>query len=311
MRHLPTIAGLAVLALPLGFLSAYDLGVLSLVCLFVVAALAQNVLTGYGGVASLGNAAFFGTGAFVTGSLVSAAGAPMFPAAAAGVAAAALLGLVTGLPTLRISGMYLAIVTVALVFVAQELMGNWDQAHLENGVTVNGPAWLLDERSLYLMSAATVFLIYIALHNFLGSRAGRSVQAVSTAPEAAAACGIAPTTTRLGLFVLSGALTGFAGVIYLFYAHAVTPGAFPLDLSLTFLTMVVVGGLRSLPGSVMGGILVALTPQALVSLPFSVGNVSAQGAAPALYAVALLISLNFFPLGLWNPLRTILTERFG
>lgn len=292
------------LALPAAVLSPYRLGLLALVATYAVASLAQNLLTGYADVLSLGNVTFFGVSAYAAGSLISLAHVPAAAALPFGVAAAGVLGLIVGLPALRISGMHLAVVTVALVLATQELMQQWDQAHSPEGITIAGPSWLLAERGLYLAALGVAALAYLGIWSLLRSRSGRAIQAVGQDPIAASTLGIDGVRYRLTAFVLSGLLTGLAGVIYLYYARTVTPGAFPLDLSLAFLTMAILGGSGSLAGSLLGAIIIGLLPQALAQLPVQIGHIGVQNAAAGFYALLLLLTLHFLPEGLWSGLAS-------
>jgi branched-chain amino acid transport system permease protein len=221
-----------------------------------------------------------------------------------GVLAAGLLGLAVGLPALRISGMHLAIVTVALIFVGQEIMQQWNLSHarLNNGLTVTVSSPLLEDRGLYVSAVLVVALSYFLVWNMLRGRTGRALVALSENPIAAAAVGIDTTLYRLSAFVLSGLLTGVAGCIFLYYGLTVTPTEFTPDLSLAFLTMVILGGRRSLGGSLLGGLIIGFLPQALTLLPASVGGIDVQSSTSALYALLLLITLWLFPDGVWNTL---------
>ena len=304
-------AGVVVLATPAWFLSGYRLSLLALVITFAIASLAQNLLTGYADVPSLGNVAFFAISAYTTGSLVSLAHWSLGAAVAAGVLAAGALGLVVGLPALRISGIHLAIVTLALVFAGQEIMTQWDVNHDPSGVVVAVPAWLLQERGLYLSTLALGLVAYILVWNLLRSRSGRALLALSDNPEAAAASGVDGVSYRLSAFVFSGMLTGAAGVAYLYYTQTVTPGTFSPDLSLAFLTMMILGGSRSLGGSLLGAVIIGLLPQALDVLPASIGQVRVHDLGPGIFALLLLLTLRFFPEGIWNGLAHIAERHRG
>ncbi len=290
----------AMLTLPAFFLSAYRLGVLALVAIYATAALAQNLLSGYADVPSLGNVTFFAVSAYTAGSLVSLAHTSLALAAPLAILAAGALGLIVGLPALRISGMHLAIVTLVLVFAGQEVMSQWDQHHNPSGVEVNGPDWLLQERGLYVTAVVLAVIAYLVVWNILRSRFGRAVIALSENPFAAAAVGIDQIRYRLGVFVLSGMLTGAAGIVFLYSTAHVNPATFSLDLSLAFLTMMIVGGSRSLGGSVMGAVIIGLLPQVLDLFPTQLGELRVQDLAPGIYALLLLLTLRFFPEGIWN-----------
>jgi branched-chain amino acid transport system permease protein len=299
-----TVGGLVLLAVPLAVMSDYSLGVLTLVTAFAVASLAQNLLSGYADIPSLGNVAFFATSAYTAAGLISLARLPVAVSLLIGIAAAGALGFLVGLPALRISGMHLAIVTVALVFVCQELMTQFGAYHVEasSGITVSTPDWLLSARGLYIAAVCVALVCYVLIWNLLRSRTGRAIVALSDNPHAAAAAGIDATSHRLLAFVLSGMVTGLAGCIYLYYAQTVAPGAFPLDLSVAFLTMMILGGSRSIGGSVLGALIIGLLPQFLKLFPAQIGTIDVQNSVYGLYALLLLVTLRYFPDGVWSVL---------
>jgi branched-chain amino acid transport system permease protein len=308
-----TLAAGTLLALPLVIASDYGLGVLALVIAYTVAALAQNLLSGYADIPSLGNVAFFAASAYTAAALITLANLPVGLALLGGIGAAGVLGLVVGLPALRISGMHLAIVTVALVFVSAELMTQFDENHVEasSGITVTSPGWLLGARGLYIVATCVAVLCYVLVWNLLRSRTGRAIVALSDNPYAAAAAGIDATRHRLLAFVLSGVVTGVGGCIFLFYAQTVTPGAFPLDLSLAFLTMMILGGSRSIGGSIVGALIIGLLPQFLKLFPNQIGSIDVQNSVYGLYALLLLMTLRFFPEGIWNVISQSVRRTLG
>ncbi len=299
-------AGVGLLALvavvALFTLSNYRLGILALVSSYAVASLAQNLLAGYADVPSLGNVVFFAASAYTAGGLMFLKHASPLIALPLGVVAAGALGLVIGLPALRVSGMHLAVVSVALVFVGQELAQQWESGHAPQGIPVTEPNWLLQERNLYVVAIIVVAVTYVATWNVLRSRSGRAIVAVSENPYAGAASGIDAARYRLLAFVLSGLLTGTAGVIYMYYAPTVLHGAFTLDLSLAFLTMMILGGSGSIGGSLLGALIIGLLPQLLQLLPSTIGRVNLQQSVNGVYALLLLVTLRFFPDGLWTVL---------
>jgi branched-chain amino acid transport system permease protein len=147
-------------------------------------------------------------------------------------------------------------------------------------------------------------IAYLVVWNILRSRSGRAIKALSESPFAAAAIGIDPTRYQLQVFVVSGMLTGAAGIVFLYSTAHVNPATFSLDLSLAFLTMMILGGTRSLGGSLLGAVIIGLLPQLLDSFPTQLGNLRVQDLGPAIYALLLLLTLRFFPEGLWNAIVT-------
>ena len=109
--------------------------------------------------------------------------------------------------------------------------------------------------------------------------------------------------------VSSGLLTGLAGAVYLYYARSVTPSSFPLALSLAFLAMIVIGGRRSLAGSIIGAVIIGLLPQLLARLPAHLGGICTQSATPLVYSILVLFALRFLPEGIWNAATARLSDR--
>lgn len=301
---LATTGLLAALAL---LLSPYRLGLTTLVLAFAIAALAQNVLTGYADIPSLGNVVFLATSAYVCGALLNQAHLAGLAAILLAIAASGALGAVAGLPALRISGAYLAIITVALVFAVQQVLAVHDQDLLNQVLSITQPAWMLNDRWLYVLTAGLVCGSYLLIWNFFRARSGRALIALSENPAAAAGSGIDPIRYRLIAFVLSGLLSGVAGVVYLYHFQHVSHATFTLDLSLSFLTMVIVGGTRSLGGSFLGAALIGVLGLAPQFLPSQIGSIDVQEVVTALYAVLLLLALRFFPQGIWN----VMARRFS
>lgn len=294
-----SILVLLLIILAATMLSSYQVEIFTLVVAYTIASLAQNLLAGYADVPSLGNVAFLAISAYTTAWLVTLVHLSQGVAIVVGVVAAGLLGLVIGLPALRISGMHLAVVTVALVFAGQELMTQWDTAHNAASVSIAPPDWL-QGKGLFLAACLLAALAYLLVWNLLATRSGRAIVALSDNPRAAEASGIPVMRYRLTVFVISGVLTGVAGIVYLYYLQTVTPGAFSLNLSLAFLTMMIVGGTGSLGGSLVGALVIGLLPQLLSMVPTQVGQLAVKDASYAVYSLLLLIMLRFFPDGIWN-----------
>lgn len=301
-----SMASLAVLAL---FLSSYRLGLITLVLAFAIASLAQNLLTGYADVPSLGNVVFLATSAYVTGGLLDHTSLPAVVVFAVAIGCAAALGGIVGLPALRISGMHLAIVTVALVFATQQVLEQRDSVLPNQVLSVTSPSWMVEDRGLYLLAVIATAMTYFLIWNLLVSRTGRALIALSENPTAASCSGIDLTHYRLAAFMLSGAVSGVAGIIYLYHFQHVSHATFTIDLSLAFLTMMILGGTRSLGGSLVGAAIIGgltISPQ---FLPAEVVHINVQESVYGLYALLLLVTLHFFPDGIWNTVASRLDSR--
>ncbi|MFF8837150.1 ATP-binding cassette domain-containing protein [Streptomyces sp. NPDC015130] len=226
-----------------------------------------TVVTGLGAMVSLAQATFV-TGAALVAGLLMSHGWPFVTAAAAGTAAAALLGAVVALPALRLGGRSLALATLALAFLADQVL--FQVGWLRNGDTgwevprpVLGPLDLGDDRALgvalVVLSGAVVWLLTL----LRGSRWGRAVLAVRSAPEAAAASGVSVVRTKLLVFTVSAGLAGFGGVLYASYNTRITATDFTAMTGLVWLAVVVAAGVRRPQFAVVAGLGFAVVPHLL------------------------------------------------
>jgi branched-chain amino acid transport system permease protein len=286
-----------------GFSSDFQLHRVSLIGIYVIAALAQNILTGYAAQPSLGNAAFFGISAYLLIWLVNDHNWPFWAGALVAVLACSALGLVVGGPALRISGAYLAIATLGLVFVTGSLMDLWDKTAGRQGYDfTNEPLSLQDDHTLYLVVLIAVVLCLAAGYMLVRARTGRAWIAIRDSEVAAEASGVPVTRYKLTAFVISAALTGLAGVLYAAWATTASSSMSSTDQTIAFLTMIVVGGLGSLVGSVLGAAFVGLLPLLLGQLPNTIAvgatQIQVSTLTTGIYGLLLLLALIFFPYGL-------------
>ncbi|GHG30849.1 ABC transporter permease subunit [Streptomyces hydrogenans] len=223
-----------------------------------------TVVTGLGAMVSLAQATFVTAAALVAGLLMSH-GWPFAAAAAAGTALAALLGAVAALAALRLGGRALALATLALAFLADQVL--FQLGWLRNGDTgweiprpVAGPVDLGDDRALGLALVLLSALAVAALTWLRGSRWGRAMLAVRSAPEAAAASGVSVVRTKLLLFTVSAGLAGFGGVLYASYNTRVTATDFTAMTGLVWLAVVVAAGVRRPQFAVVAGLVFAVVP---------------------------------------------------
>ncbi|MBE3560356.1 MAG: branched-chain amino acid ABC transporter permease [Ktedonobacteraceae bacterium] len=286
-----------------GFSAGFELHRLTLIGLFVIAALAQNILTGYAAQPSLGNAAFFGVGAYMLAWMTNQFQQPYLVGLVVAVLVSALLGIVIGGPALRISGAHLAIATLGLVLVGGSLLDLWDKtAGRQSYDLTNLPLLLTDDHALYLVILATVVVLIFLIRLLLKSRIGRAWIAIRDDEAAAEAFGINVTRYKILAFVLSAALTGLAGALYATWATTAGALMSSADQTIAFLAMIVVGGLGSITGSVLGAIFVGFLPLLLGQLPNTVGvgplQIQVSTLTSGIYGLLLLLALIFFPSGL-------------
>ncbi len=239
------------------FASSSQTSAMSIILIYAIVALSLLILTGWAGHISLGQFALAGFGGATTAVLYGRHGWDYFFALPAGVAVAAAVALVIGLPALRIRGPFLAVTTLAFAvtaanFLLVERYFPWFiQRRIERPVLFN--RFPLDESwQMYYLALAGLLLTLWFVRNLRQSRTGRAIIAVRD--NALAAESVTMNTTRLKLvaFVISGALAGFAGGLYVVYAQGLQTDAFGAEQSIRLFSMVVIGGLGSVPGAVLG-----------------------------------------------------------
>lgn len=286
-----------------GASAGFQLHRLSLIGIYILAALAQNLLTGYAAQPSLGNAAFFGVGAYLLAWLTNDLGQPYLVGILVAMAVCAALGALVGGPALRISGAYLAIATLGLVFITGALLDLWDTSAGRQSYDLTSlPALLSEDHALYFTILAVCALVLFAARNLLRSRVGRAWVAIRDNEAAAEAFGVNLTRYKVLAFVVSATLTGLAGALYATWATTASASMSSADQTIAFLAMIVVGGLGSLLGSALGAIFVGFLPLLLGQLPspLAIGPFQLQVTTltTGIYGILLLLALIFFPRGL-------------
>lgn len=286
-----------------GSSAGFQLHRVTLIGIFVIAALAQNILTGYAAQPSLGNAAFFGVGAYVLAWLTNDLNQPYWVGIIATILVSAVLGIVIGGPALRISGAHLAIATLGLALVTGLLLNLWDTTAGRQSYDLNNlPPLLTDDHTLYISILVLVTLILFCAYHLLRSRVGRAWIAIRDNEAAAEAFGVHITRYKLLAFVVSAVLTGLAGALYATWATTASSTMSGVDQTVAFLTMIVIGGLGSIIGSVLGAIFVGFLPLLLGQLPdpFVIGSMQfhVSTITTGIYGLLLLLALIFFPTGL-------------
>ena len=305
---------LALLVLP-RFASSFVLDLLSQAALAAIGALALNVLTGLAGQISLGHAGFLAAGAFTTAALVERGIVSPLITLPASALVGALLGLIVGIPSLRLKGLYLALGTLAMhhvvLYVAGEMQaragGNTGftipPARVAGFVVRGTVAWYYA-----LVVAAAIVLILVV--NLQRSRAGRAWMAIRDRDVAAASVGINVARYKLAAFVWSSAITALAGTLFAYQRGFVSVEAFGFFVAVEYIAMIIIGGLGTALGAVLGAALVTLLPYGIDAFVASVSP-----GAPDYYvfpakfgAFGLLMALFliFEPLGLvgiWRRVR--------
>ncbi|MDH5400834.1 MAG: branched-chain amino acid ABC transporter permease [Cyclobacteriaceae bacterium] len=243
-------------AIPM-FLKVYYLSVLNLMALNIIVALGLNMLVGNTGQISLGHAGFVAIGAYTTAFLLQS-GVPFILTLVLAGTVAALIGAFLGLPSLRLEGPYLAIVTLGFGLAIMVIIGRIDIFGGRMGITV--PKLNLDwtglkyDEALYYVFLGTTILMSFIAHSILKSRIGRAFRAIRDSDIAASVIGVNLALYKTLCFAISAFFAGTAGCLWALYLQFVTPGTFNFMMSVIFLATVVLGGLGSVTGSILGAV---------------------------------------------------------
>jgi branched-chain amino acid transport system permease protein len=246
----------------------YIYSVIILISLFVVLATSFNLVIGYGGLISIAHPIFYGLGAYTSALLARDAGLPVPVAMLAGAGLATGMSVVLSLPALRISGDYLLIASIGFQLGMIELIKNLRFTGGASGVS-NIPAFLVPSygRFAYVVLVICVAVAVVLLVRWIAhSDYGRAISAMRDDEVAFAALGRDAKWMKISIFALGSGIAGFAGALYAHYFRYVTVEQFEILMSSTILTMVVVGGLRSPWGPVVGAVLLQILPQAITFL---------------------------------------------
>jgi len=263
---LPVVA--AVAALPLFVRSEYVLNTAVMAGIYVILASSLNITNGYAGLFSFGHAAFYGIGAYTAAILATRLGWPFVLTLPAAALVAAAVGAALAVPTLRLSGIFLALVTIGFQEIAYLVTLNWmSLTRGPMGIPGVPPPALLgwefgsNRAELYLILGFDLVTLFV-LARIVTSRLGRRFVAIREDELAAEASGIATFRAKVMAFVIATFFAGLAGALYAHHARFVSADSFRLDETFVILTMLIVGGMGSLLGPVLGAVLLVILPEA-------------------------------------------------
>ena len=304
------VFSIALLSYPF-FANALWLDLANQVLLASIGAVALMLLTGYAGQISLGHAGLLAAGAFTTGILFKEFGASMWLTLPASAAVGAALGLIFGLPSLRLRGLYLAVSTLALHFIVTFAGGEYETRRgFSTGIVIEAP--LADPRQWYfvLLAAAAATLLFSL--NLLRSRTGRAWRAIHGREAVAEALGISVHRAKLSAFVISSTLTAVSGCLFAYYRGFVSAEAFSLYLTIQYVAMVIIGGMGSLLGAILGTVFVVLFPYVIdtaMALLGIAGRLASVIFAVnyAAFGLVMILFLVFEPqglVGLWRRMQS-------
>ncbi len=263
-----TVGGIVValfLATPL-IVSEYYLSILNLILIAVVGALGLNVLTGSTGQISIGHGAFMSVGAYTAANLAVRLHAPFWIALPLGGLMAAAVGMIVGIPSLRIKGLYLAIATLAAQFLIEWTINHvtWISGGIQASIEVPPPTLggiaIESQRGMYLFLLVFATLATVGALNLARSRVGRAFVAIRDHDIAAEIIGIDVFRYKLLAFGISSFYAGVTGVLYTYYLGVANYEQFQIGTSIDFLAMIIIGGLGSVLGSIFGATFITLMP---------------------------------------------------
>lgn len=289
------IFALMIFTVPVFLRNNYHLMVLNVAALNIIVVIGLNLLMGYAGQISLGHAAFFGLGAYLSAIFTTTFGFHIWPTMIMAMVITGMISYAIGIPTLKLEGHYLVMATLGFNVIVYIVM-------IQLNAVTGGPSGFAgipriqigeftfdsDRKIYYLFWTVTLGILLFSL-NLIHSRVGRAMAALSHNELAAKCVGIDTQSYKVKIFVISAILGSLAGSLYAHYITFISPGTFSFYYSIQVVTMVMIGGIGSLWGSLFGAILLTILPEILHFVKEY--NV-------LLYGLILMVVLLFFPQGL-------------
>lgn len=267
-RLYPTVIfSTGIAAVGLGVTNPYEQQLLTIIGIHTLLALGLNMLMGYAGQISLGHAAFFGLGAYGTGILTTHFQWSPWASLPVVLFFAGFSGYLIGRPVLRLSGYYLAMGTLGLGIIAHVVFREWDTFTGGASGLVGIPPLVLGRlivglgRTGFFTVWATVILFFVLCGRLVDSRIGRALRALGDSQGAAAACGVHTAHLKAVIFSFSAVMAALAGYLYAHLLGFISPSSFDFLMSIRMVTMVVIGGMASIWGSLLGASVITLLPE--------------------------------------------------
>ena len=263
-----SVIALCLIIAPLVVQNNFQLRVVMLFMIYALVAMGLNILVGLVSLVSLGQAGIYALGAYTVGVLTVKYGWPLFATMGAAIVLSAIVGVVLAYPTVRVRGVYLAVVTIAFGLIVQNVVIDWRTvtggtlgiSNIPRADLGFGP---LDTIGLYTLIAGIMFAAFLLHHNLIYSRYGRAMQAVAQSETAASSLGINPANQRVFAFVISAVYAGIAGALYAYLNRYVNPDTFSFSDSIRFLLMVILGGSGTTLGPLIGAGILTWIPNLL------------------------------------------------
>jgi len=262
------IVGLALF--PLFVTNPYYVHLVETILIYAILLFGLDIVVGYTGQVSLGHAGLFGIGSYVTAVLIMHFGTPWFLAVPASIVVTALFGAILALPALRVTGPYLAMVTLAFGTIIQILINEMSfVTQGPMGITLTKPSLFgreLHETEYFYMVAIFMVAALTVVHFLLKSHFGRAFEALRDSPIASDCMGVSVYRYKVYAFVISAGLAGLAGSLYAYSEQYVSPNTYNFELTILFLLAVIMGGRKTRTGSIIGAIIVVMLPSLLADI---------------------------------------------
>ena len=298
--------------------SQFHIDIANQIFLAIIGALALMLLTGYAGQISLGHGGLLAAGAFTVGVLYQEFGAPFWVTLPAAALVGALLGAIFGFPSLRLRGVYLAVSTLALHFIVIYLGSEYETSvGYSSGVVIDPPSLfghaVTSGRAWYFILLAAAALSWWISENLLRSKTGRAWRAIRANETVAEALGIGVARYKLLAFVITSSMTAVAGALFGYFRGFVGSEAFTIFLAIQYAAMVIIGGMGSLYGAVLGAIFITVLPYLIEYLLFLLpGTAGAENTVFAVnyaaFGIVMIVFLVFEPGGLVGVGRRIIVR---
>lgn len=282
------------------WLNGYGLYLLTLTEIFALVALGLNLLTGYAGQISLCHASFFGVGAYSTAILTQKAGLPYLLSLFLGALLTTAIGALAAVPALRLKNIYLAIATLGFGVVLQKIIFEWrGLTGGGGGLALTAPSiagYELGATGLYYLTLVLMTLGLFGAWNVSRGRTGRALLVIKDSEIAAGSLGIHAPRYKVTAFAISAFYAAIAGGLFAYLVRYINPESFSVGLSISFLSMVVIGGLGTIGGSILGAAFYVIVPELLRGIKDAPGLV---------FGLLLVVVMVFMPQGLWGMLRRL------
>ncbi|MFU7517376.1 branched-chain amino acid ABC transporter permease [Clostridium sp. HCS.1] len=284
----------------IGIIKSSTITTFGTILFYAIVAIGLNVLLGYSGLISLGTAGFMGLGAYMSAYLTEDMGLPFIVSLIISVAIPLIIGVLVGLVSLRISGMYLAIATLAVSEILKKIFVEFDSITGGfSGKNAGYPSLFgleLNRDTTFIFIVILLVIVMILTDNFINSSTGRALLTMRVSEAAAQAMGINLLKYKLTAFALATGYAALGGVIYVHFIRFSYPSNWNLLLSLQILAVIVIGGVRTISGPIIGSVIVFGVPDLILKQLPVIGSI--DGLAYIFTGILIIIVILFYPYGL-------------